>query len=189
MKRILRFLITAFAIYGLSLLSMANDLGTFERVETKTFDKQKFVFPDDVRGTRLNILFLAMSADQDNGMHQQEALLEWHAALDERGVFSAAVMPYHFPVLAGPPFFVKGMIRGAMRDSYEGKVPLDQAAVLFVDDLVEFAAAAMLPLDGQPTIVIASADAIPLKAFKGEVSPEVADEIMTAVEGLLADAN
>jgi len=187
MKRILRFLLAAFAVYGLSLLAIASDLGEFERVETKTFDKQKFVFPDDVRGTRLNILFLAMSADEDNGIYQQDALLEWHAALDERGVFSAEVMPYHFPVLQGPPFFVKGMIRGKMRDSYEGKVPLDQAGVLFVDDLAAFAAAAMLVLDSQPTIVIASAGAKPLRAFKGEVSAEGADEIATALQGLQAE--
>lgn len=174
---------------GVSFPATALELGEFERVKTKTFDKQKFIFPDDVRGERLNILFLAMSADKENGPIQQDALLEWHTALADLGVFSADVVPYHFPVLTGPPFFVKGVIRRAMRDSYAGKVPLDQAGVLFVDDLDAFAAAAKLTLDGRATIVITSADALPLKAFRGEVSPEGVDEIAQAIAGLLADAD
>ena len=61
-------------------------MGSFEQVKTKTFDKEKFIFPDDVRGTRLNIFFLAMGADRDSGEAQQLALIDWHVALAERGV-------------------------------------------------------------------------------------------------------
>lgn len=176
------------ALIAITVSAPVTGAAGFERVKTKTFDKKSFVFPDDIRGNKLNILFLAMSADQDNGMYQQEALLEWHAALEARGVFSDDVVPYHFPVLSGPPFFVRGMIRSGMRDSYEGKVPLDRAAVLFVDDLDAFAAAAELVLDGRPTIVITSADALPLRSFKGEVSAQGAEEVAQAVAGLLAGA-
>ena len=94
-------------------------------------------------------------------------------------------MPYHFPVLSGPPFFVKGIIARGMRRSYEGKVPLDQGGVLFVDDLDEFAAAAQLELDGSPTIVITSADADPLIVFKGEVSSRGVDEVVAVIDNLL----
>jgi hypothetical protein len=158
------------------------DNAMFEQIKAKTFDKEKFVFPDDMRGTRLNILFLAMSADRESGEAQQGALLAWHVALVERGVFSDEVMPYHFPVMESPPFFVKGIIIGAMRDSYQGKVPLDQSGVLYVDDLDGFADAAGLKLDDQPTIVIATSDAKPLQVFRGEVSPEGVDEIIVAIE-------
>ena len=91
-------------------------------------------------------------------------------------------MAYHFPVMAGVPFFVKGMISGAMRDSFEGKLPQDQVAVLFIKDLEGFAAGPGIELDGQPTIVITTADAKPLRAFKGEVSPEGVDEIVAAIQ-------
>ena len=80
-------MLIALALFVVSQVCAAGDLGTFERVKAKTFDKQQFLFPDDVRGERLNILFLAMSADQDNGKYQGDVLLEWHARLEERGRF------------------------------------------------------------------------------------------------------
>ena len=179
---LLSIIIAAYALVTSVAGGQQADVGSFEQVKAKTFDKEKFIFPDDVRGTRLNIFFLAMGADRDSGEAQQLALIDWHVALAERGVFSDTVMPYHFPVLAGVPFFVKGMITGAMRDTYEDKVPLDQAGILFIKDLDAFAGSAELPLDDQATIVIATADAIPLQFFKGEVSPPGVDEIIAAIE-------
>ena len=180
-------------IVGLILLGgfigvvAADESGKFQEVKMKTFDKEKFVFPRDLRGPKLNILFLAMSADQDNGQYQQEALLAWHAQLAQQGVLTDEVLPYHFPVLESPPWFVKGIIVGAMRDAYEGNVPLDQAGVLYVDDLEAFAAAAQLALDGQPTVVLADTDAKPLRAFKGEVTPAAISEIRAAVAAFYAE--
>ena len=159
-----------------------SEEAAFASVKAKTLDKEKFVFPDDIRGAQLNILFLAMGGDREDGTYQQDALLAWQAALEERGVFSDDVMAYHFPVMEGVPFFVKGIIVGAIRDSYEGKVPLDQAGVLFIKDLEAFAEAAGLVVDGQPTIVIATSEAKPLQSFKGAVSPEGVDEIVAAIE-------
>ena len=185
MRKILAsIIITGYALGTCAAVGQEPDTGSFQQVKIKTFDKEKFIFPDDVRGTQLNIFFLAMSADRDGGEAQQLALIDWHEALAARGVFSDAVMPYHFPVLAGVPFFVKGMITGAMRDTYEGKVPLDQAGVLFIKDLTSFAGSAGLPLDEQPTIVIVTVDAIPLHFFKDEVSPQGVDEIVAAIEQL-----
>lgn len=160
--------------------------GTFEQQKLKTFDKEKFLFPADLRGRPLNILFLAMSDSQEKGEVQQEALLAWHAELETAGVFSDQALPYHFPVLEGVPFFVKGIVAGAIRDSYEGKVPLDQAGPIFVGDLSDFAGSARLTLDDQPTIVIADADGVPLQVFRGDVTPEGVAGIAGAVEALLA---
>jgi hypothetical protein len=159
-----------------------SDDAAFVAVDAKTLDKDKFSFPADVRGKQLNVMFLSMSDEQDNGTYQQEALVDWQVALDERGVFSEDVMAYHFPVMAGVPFFVKGMISGAMRDSFEGKLPRDQVAVLFIKDINAFAAGPGIALDGKPTIVITTSDAKPLRSFKGEVSPAGVDEIVAAIE-------
>jgi hypothetical protein len=174
--------ILAFTIAGAAIAQ--DGPGTFEQVKAKTFDKEKFIFPDDVRGTQLNIIFLSMGRDRESGEAQQLELLEWHDALAARGVFSDAVMPYHFAVLAGVPFFVKGMIGGEMRDTYDGKVLLDQAAILYIKDLDRFAAAAGLTADGQATIVIASADAKPLRVFKGKISEQGVNDIVAAIEQL-----
>jgi len=140
----------------------AADEVEFQTVKAKYFSKDKFVFPRDVKGGKLTILFLAISDSQENGQYQQTALLDWHAALSDRDVFSDNVVPYHFPVLESPPFFVKGIIANAMSDEYEGKVPLDQAGVIYVDDLNAFADAANVANDGQPTIIIATGNALPL---------------------------
>ncbi|MFW2404417.1 MAG: hypothetical protein ACN4GT_06590 [Gammaproteobacteria bacterium] len=179
----IRLLLTSFLL----LAATVAGAGQFETVKAKTFDKNKFVFPTDVRGSRLNVLFLAMSSDQDNGIYQQDLLLEWQAQLDERDVFSEEVVAYHFPVLAGPPFFVKGIISRALSKSYDGKVPPDQSGVLFVKDLEAFAASADLPLDGEPTIVIADADGKPLQAFKGEATFDAVGALVSVIAELRTD--
>lgn len=184
MTKILCALIVAVAVAGFAPVAFA---GEFQSVKTKTFDKEKFMFPGDIRPAKLNVFFLAMSDDQDSGQAQQQALLDWHAALVDRGVFSNDVVPYHFPVLAGVPFFVKGIVSRAMTDIYDGKVPLDQAAPLFIKDLDKFAAGPGLPLDDSPTIVIVSSAAEPLEFFKGEVSPEGVERIADAIASRLGE--
>jgi hypothetical protein len=163
--------------------------GSFPRVKAKTFDKKKFVFPDDLRATKLNLVFLIMAKNRDEGEKLQLALIEWQSALEQRGALVDGVMVWHFPVMSGLPFFIKGVAAKAMGKVYEGQVPLDQAAVLFVDDLDEFAAASGQVVDNQPTIVITTPDARQLQTFKGDVTPEGADEVTKAIAAYLADAN
>ncbi len=179
-----------FACIATSLeTSVAEYPGVFEVIKTKTFDKEKFIFPDDLKGRQLNILFLGMSKDRENGEVQQQALLVWHKALAEKGIFSERTMPYHFPVMENPPFFVKGIIRGAMSDAYVGTVPLNQCGVLFVDDLTAFAKQAKLPLDEEPTIVLTSSDGMPLVAFKGDYSDDKLADVISAISGYVNEAD
>ena len=91
-----------------------------------------------------------MSKEQDNGQWQGDRLIEWYAALNDEGVLSENVLGYHFSVMK-VPFFVKGLIRGGLADSYAGKVPPDQAGAIFVKDIEAFASSAGIALDGQPT--------------------------------------
>ncbi len=183
-------LMVLFTVCASCSLALADTEGRgFPQVKAKTFDKEKFVFPDDLRATRLNVVFLAMTKDQDIGEHLQKALLDWQTALEQRDAFSDEVMAWHFSVLSGLPFFIKGVVTRAMRKEYEGKIPLDQAAVLFVDDLDEFAAAAGLIVDDQPTIVLTTSDARQLQSFKGEVTPAGADEVAKAIAGFFSNAH
>jgi len=187
MKKIALVIIFLAALIGVAHAELAAAGGVFETIDTRNLAKDKFVFPDDIRGGRVNVVFLAMSADKDNGTYQQRALLDWQSALDERGVFSNDVRAFHFPVLPKPPFFIKGLIVRANRKAYEGKVSLDRSAVLYVDDLDAFAAAAKLPLDGEPIIVITAADATPLHYLQGQVSDAGLAEISAAIDGVLAE--
>ena len=179
------------AVFFLSILpnaAWAEDGLQFESVKTKTFDKEKFRFPEDLKGRPVNVLFIAMSNDRESGEAQQLALLDWHAALENAGAFSDKSMPYHFIVMESPPFFVKGMITGAMRDVYEDKVPLNQSAVMFVDDLSAFATGAGIELDDDPTIVIAGQGGRPMARFKGQVSEEGVREIVAALNRYTGEA-
>jgi hypothetical protein len=179
MKRLMVLLLLS-ALPLFSSAQLAPE-GSFEVVKTKTFDGEKFIFPKGMRGTAVNVVFLGMSNSQENGQLQQEQLLDWQAALDAEGVFSESIVAYHFPAMSSPPFFVKGLISNAMAKSYEGKLPMSQAGVLFLDDLAEFAAAAGLPLDDLPTIVIADANGKPLQVFKGLVSDAGVAELAIAI--------
>jgi hypothetical protein len=159
----------------------AQDSLKFETVKTKTFEKEKFLFPDDMRGNPVNIVFLAMSNTRESGEAQQLALLEWNAELEQAGAFSDQAMPYHFIVMESPPFFVKGMITRAMRDVYEGQVPLNQSAVIYVDDLVKFASAAGIEVDGQATVVIVSNEGAVLVQVKGDVSEVAVSDFLESL--------
>jgi len=186
----LRMQLLLVACLAVGLFVTASAAGErFLTVEAKTFDDKAFVFPADLRGARLNVLFLSMTNDMEKGEYLERAMLDWQEALDARDALGDGVMGWHFPVLSGPPFFVRGMITRGMRKSYDGKVPLDQAGVLFVDDLDAFAAAAGLVVDDRPTIVITTADVRLLQTFKGDVTPESADAVARAIAGYLADAH
>ena len=103
-----------------------------EKVSAKTLAKDKFKFPEDLAAGKLNVLFLGIADEQEVGQQQGDQLLVWHAELEAQGAFADGVLPYHFPVMAGVPFFVKGIISGAMRDVYEGKVPFEQLSLIHI---------------------------------------------------------
>lgn len=157
----------------------------FQSIETETLDEKVFVFPDDLRAGKLNIVMLAISEEQDNGTWQGEALLDWYEQLAKAGVLSNDVMAWHFSILK-VPFFVKGLIRGGMADSYRGKVPLDQASAIFVKDINAFAELADIELDGQPTIILVSSDGKLLDRFKGAVSDEQLAKVIDALKARTA---
>ncbi|MDP7093832.1 MAG: hypothetical protein QF580_05320, partial [Gammaproteobacteria bacterium] len=128
---------------------------------------------------KLNIVFLSMSNTREAGERQGEMLKQWHAELEPLGLFSDQVVGYYFTVIKAP-FFVKGVIRRAMRDDYEGNIPLDQSGILFVKDMAKFADAAGLTIDDWPTIVLVAPDGQLLHALKGAPTEAAVDELMDA---------
>lgn len=157
----------------------------FQSIETETLDEKLFVFPDDLRAGKLNIVMLAISEEQDNGTWQGESLLDWYEQLAKAGVLSNDVMAWHFSILK-VPFFVKGLVRGGMADSYRGKIPMDQASAIFVKDVNAFAKLADIELDGQPTIILVSPDGALLDRFKGAVSDAQLAKVIDAVKARTA---
>ncbi|MGI9290139.1 MAG: hypothetical protein ACR2QG_02550, partial [Gammaproteobacteria bacterium] len=109
-----------------SLTAAAEQDRSFQQIEIKTLADEKFIFPDDLDASKLNIVMLAISYEQDNGTLQGDMLVEWYASLEDHGLLNDDVKAWHFSVLK-VPFFVKGIIRGGMAESYEGKLPLNQA--------------------------------------------------------------
>lgn len=162
-------------------LLVAGAAGAFEQIEAENFAKQDFVFPDDISGAEMHLLFLGIAKDQDNGTWQGEELIRWHRALLDADALPESVRAWHFPVMESPPFFVKGVIRRAIAKSYVDLVPSEQGAVLYVKDLQRFAELAGLPADGQPTVLAwTPADGV-LAAWRGTVS----ESAVTEIEALL----
>jgi hypothetical protein len=153
-----------------------------DQVEAKNFAGDKFVFPDAIQGASVNVVFLAISVDQDNGTEQDEVLNEWQKALSDAGVFNADVLLWRFPVIENPPFFVKGIIRRAIAKSYADLVPPEQGAVLFVKDIQGFSDAAGVELDGRPTVILLSEQQQVIQVYRGEVN----DADVSSIVGHLA---
>ena len=158
---------------------------SFVQVEFKTLDKEEFVFPDDLNAGALNIVMLAIGTEQDNGTWQGDALVEWYAALNAAGLLNEDVKAWHFSVLK-VPFFIKGVIRNGMADSYEGKLPFNQAGPIYIKDVEGFAEQAGIEIDGQPTIVLVTADGELHEQLKGEATEENLSAVSEAVAGHLA---
>ena len=114
-------LVTLLAVLWLLTSSASAGDPAFASIETETLDEKPFMFPDDLRAGKLNIVMLAISEEQDNGTWQGEALLDWYAELAKAGLLSSDVMAWHFSVLK-VPFFVKGLVRGGMGQRRGGGV-------------------------------------------------------------------
>ena len=170
-----------------AMIVTAQDSAVFLRAEMETLDGADFVFPDDLRAKSLNIVLLPLGEDRDNGTWQGEALVEWYAVLEERGILNDDVMAWHFSFMK-VPFFVKGFIRGGMAEDYAGKIPLSQAGPVFIKDVPGFAAKAGIELDGQPTIVLVSSDGKLLQLFKGEATEENVAYLSAAVANYLPNS-
>lgn len=158
--------------------------GSFQRIETQAMSGEAFVFPDDMRGEHLIIVGLAISTSQANGEIQQNLLLDWQRWLEESEVLTDNLRAYHFPVIENPPRFIRGIIRRAVRRLFDGRVPLSQAAVLYVSDSAAFAGSAGIEIDEDPTLVIADAQHRPLVLIKGGPSDENTARFLAALARL-----
>jgi len=187
-RTIMGAVVLAFALSVYAHPSVAaSPTGSFQRVEAQAMSGDVFVFPDDMRGESLIIVGLAISTSQANGEIQQNLLLDWQTWLDEHDILSDALRAYHFPVIENPPRFIRGVIRRAVRRLFDGRVPLSQAAVLYVGDSAAFAASAGIEIDEDPTLVIADAQHRPLVLIKGGPSDENTARFLAALTELGAD--
>lgn len=184
----MKLVIRSCLIVFLSVAAGLAQAQSFETVKTKTLEDEKFVFPADLNASALNIVMLAISEEQDNGTWQGEALAEWYGKLDAAGVLNDDVKAWHFSVLK-VPFFVKGLIRGGLADSYQDRLPLDQSAPLYVKDAGKFATSAGIVMDDQPNIVLVTPDGQLHETFKGEATAENLALVMGAVSGYTKPAN
>ncbi len=86
---------------------------TFEEEKTKTADGEDFLFPKDALRYGPAIFALTMGKDRDNGEVQQKEVIAWQQYFTENPNMLGSIPVYHFPVLSGVPFFIKGTIRKA----------------------------------------------------------------------------
>lgn len=144
---------------------------TFEEEKIKTADGADFLFPKDALQTGPAIFALTMGKDRDNGEVQQKEVLAWQQYFNNNPNILGQVPVYHFPVLSGVPFFVKGTIRKALYDYYTDIVSPSRVGVLFVSKTEKFAKQAGVPFDDESTLVVVSSEGTVVGFVKGVISP------------------
>jgi len=144
---------------------------SFEEEKTKTASGEDFLFPDDALRTGAAIFVLTMGKDRKNGEVQQEEVIAWQKYFNENPTVLGSIPVYHFPVLSGIPFFIKGTIRNALFDYYTDIVDPARVGVLFVSKTEKFAQQAAIPFDDESTLVIVASDGTIAGFVKGMVTP------------------
>lgn len=105
------------------------------------------------------LVALSMAEDQDTGEAQLQTLLQTHQTLDRRTNLSRYRI-IHVNVIAGAPWFVRGVIRRGLAGEYEDPVEDEQVIVLFIDDLAEFSSTVDIPVTQRPSWLSVSPDGI-----------------------------
>lgn len=145
---------------------------TFEEEKSKTADGENFLFPVDALKTGPALFALTMGKDRENGEVQQMHVIGWQEHFDKNPTLLGTIPVYHFPVLSGVPFFVKGTIRNALYKFYADKADPSRVGVLFVSKTEKFAELAGFPADDSGTIVVVASDGSVAGYVKGEVTSE-----------------
>ena len=146
---------TVYTLLVILLLTLSPLAGaSFESVEAKDGRGKTIEIPDDLTGSAPRILAFILGESRESGESQVETMLAWQDRLSSDPAVPPSVQIYHLPVIEGLPFFLKGIVRDGMRDSYRGAVPDSNIAVLFLKDMKSFIENAGIPFSFEPTLVV-----------------------------------
>lgn len=157
---------------------------SFEEEKTKTADGENFLFPNDGIKNGPAIFALTMGKDRDNGSAQQKEVIAWQQYFTENPTLVGTTPVYHFPVLSGVPFFVKGTIRKALYDYYAEIVDPSRVGVLFVSKTEKFVEQAGIPFDDESSLVVVAPDGSIAGFVKGGVTPAKVEQLQKVLARL-----
>ena len=157
---------------------------SFEEEKIKTADGENFLFPEDALQTGPAIFALSMGKDRENGETQQAELILWQQYFNDNPKTLGSLPVYHFPILSGVPFFVKGAIRKALYEYYVDIVDPARVGVLFVSKTEQFAKQAQIPFDDESTLVVVTRDGFIAGFVKGEVTPTKIEQLQKVIASL-----
>ena len=155
--------------------------GTFATIETRSLDGVAFSFPHDALKEEITLFALAMGTSRESGEIQQEQLLRWQKLLESDTGTLVSIPLYHFPVL-DVPRFIQGVVRRGIAKSYEGVIPADRGAILFMRQPETFATQAGIPIDDRATIAVVRSDGTIIGFVKGPPSTQGYDSLRSLVE-------
>lgn len=150
---------------------------SFELEKTKTADGEDFLFPTDALREGSAIFALTMGKDRSNGEIQQKEVTAWQQHFNDNPDLLGSVPVYHFSVLSGIPFFVKGPIRKALYEYYADIVDPSKVGVLFVSKTEKFTQKAELPFDDESILVVVSSDSTIVGFVKGSITPGKVEQL------------
>lgn len=169
-KSIFFFVLLAFSV---SLLFSSS----FEEEKIKTADGENFIFPSDAYRDGPVVFALTLGKDRSNGEVQQQTVIAWQQYFNENPNTLGNIPVYHFSVLSGVPFFVKGTIRKALYENYAVVADPSKVGVLFVSKTEKFAEQAGIPFDEESTLVVVESDGTIAGYVKGPVTPGKVEQL------------
>ncbi|HKM06782.1 MAG TPA: hypothetical protein VJ869_07305 [Sphaerochaeta sp.] len=161
---------TLLLVMLLALCVSSSFSASFDEEKIKTSDGMDFVFPLDALRTGPAIFALSMGKDRSNGEAQQQEVIAWQRYFNENPKVLGFIPVYHFPVLSGVPFFVKGAIRKALYEYYADSVDPSRVGVLFVSKTEAFAKQAGIPFDDESVLVVVASDGTVVGFVKGAIT-------------------
>ena len=157
---------------------------SFEEEKIKTADGEDFLFPSDALRSGPAIFALTMGQDRANGEDQQKEVIAWQMYFNENPNTVGSIPVYHFSILSGVPFFVKGTIRKALYAYYTEVADPKRVGVLFVSKTEKFAQQAEIPFDDESTLVVVASDGTIVGYVKGMVTPDKVGQLQKVLATL-----
>ena len=175
---------TIFMLMVVAICTSSIFSASFEEEKIKTADGEDFLFPSDALLSGPAIFALTIGKDRANGEVQQKEVIAWQRYFNENPSTVGLIPIYHFSVLSGVPFFVKGTIRKALHANYTEVVDPKRVGVLFVPKAEKFAQQAEIPFDDESILVVVASDGTIVGYVKGMVTPVKVGQLQRVIATL-----
>lgn len=125
------------SLAGLSVF--ASEAHHIPSTEIRSISGQRGRLIDFIDSDNVSLIAITAGQTQENGEEQLSALVSTHLQLLSEYPEIQNTRILHLNVIAGAPFFVHGIIRRGLADSYRSPIQTEDVFVIFVSDVSQIA--------------------------------------------------